>query len=427
MYDVDDFLGRAHRELAEYDAHERRLEELTGENEARLEELESRLENASREFGALVLPLGDDEAAAALPDLARRFRLPALEAVGKRIVQRRSAIDARLAEIENNRLFRERDVRRGRIEHQLDEEGPLLETARREMERLDALPGFRELVEKGWGTDRYPCRGLLRFFNREFLNDWRRADDVVAALAAEDFDAAATRFRETVEQVESLGMTVGRLHRELQDIDALEKEANDLRAEREQLPQARQALAGRVLAEMVQTRGREAGLADFPSPTDALPVFAAVEGVEHQRRYLDETNGRIRADLAQLAERAGRLRDETRRYEENRYKYRNKRFTDEQFARRFGRTGRFAKLGDRYARTSERVYVFHHYDRGATWNDFLWWDLMTDGRMDGNFISEVAEWRERHPGYTPTTGWGGDRDANSDLSAFDTAFGRDDS
>jgi hypothetical protein len=27
----------------------------------------------------------------------------------------------------------------------------------------------------------------------------------------------------------------------------------------------------------------------------------------------------------------------------------------------------------------------------------LWWDFMTGGRVDGDFIPEVQAWREQHP------------------------------
>ena len=124
------------------------------------------------------------------------------------------------------------------------------------------------------------------------------------------------------------------------------------------------------------SRGPDA-ISGFPSPDTAQRIFTTGEGIEHQSRYLEEMNGRIRGDLAQLMERSGRLREEMRRYEHNRHRYRNKRFTDEQFAKRFGRAGRYHRLHDRYANMSSTVYVFDDYDRGSALGDFLWWDVMT--------------------------------------------------
>jgi hypothetical protein len=151
-----------------------------------------------------------------------------------------------------------------------------------------------------------------------------------------------------------------------------------------------------MLAQMLETRGREA-TRELAAADDTLRVYARIEGIEHQTRYLEEVSGRMRNDLSQLLDRSGRLQEEKHKYESNRYRYRNKRFTGEQFGKRFGRTDRYTKIHDRYSRMSERVYVFHDYDRGAGWDDFLWWDLMTDGRFDGNFIPEVAEWHDHHP------------------------------
>ncbi|HEU4754631.1 MAG TPA: hypothetical protein VFU47_16095 [Armatimonadota bacterium] len=416
MYDVDDFIRQAREELAAYDGHERRFEALLAENETRSAELRQRLEAAWQQLGALALPQPDP---AALAELAQRVRLPGLNTLGEQSRARAAAIEARVAEIDATPLYADRESRRVHIQAQLDEEGPLFDFARQELEKLEALPGMRELVEKGWGTPRYPHRGWLRYFNPRFLNDWKRADQIVEALKVPDFPRAAALYQERVEQATALGGAVQQLRGELQQIESLERERAALLAEREALPQVLQQRAGRMLGEMLETRGKE-GVSDLPAPEDAARVAAVIEGVQHQIGYLEQMSGQIRGDLGQLLDRSGRLREEMRRYESDRYRYRNKRFTQEQFGKRFGRTARYAKRYERYDRMGQTVYVFHDYDRGLGLGDLLWWDLMTDGRFDGNFIPEVAEWRQAHPDYT----YVGGRDM--DLGP-DSSFLRDDS
>jgi hypothetical protein len=416
MYDVDDFIRNAREELSGYEQHEQRFEDLLRENEQRVAELRARQEDAWRQLGMLALPHGDEASVAALVE---RFRLPGLQSLAQETASRRAAIEARVAEIDATPLYAERERRRLRAQTELEESGPLYDYAQAELQKLRSLRGMEELVQRGWGTPRYPHRSLFRFFNGQFLNDWKHADEVVKALRVPDFAAAASQYRERLDTATVMGDTVQRLRAELGEIDRLENERAQLLSEREALPAELQERVGRMLGEMLQTRGKD-GVRDFPVPEDALRVYAAIEGVQHQQQYLEELSGRIRGDLSGLMDRAGRLREETRRYEGNRHRYRNKRFTDEQFGKRFGRSARYGKIHSRYSRAGETIYVFNDYDRGATFSDFLWWDLMTDGRMDGNYIPEVAVWRHHHPDYSYVP----DRDVERESTSF---FTRDDS
>jgi len=395
MHDLDDFIRQAGAELAAYDEHGRRFEGLLQENDKRLHELRGRREEAWKHLGEIALP---DRSEAALSALAARLNLPGLETIARETAARRDAIAARLAEIDALPLYADRESHRVHLQAQLDEEAPLYDFARAELDKMEALPGMQELLDDAWGTERYEIRGWTRFFNPEFLKDWKHADGIIEALGAADFEEVARRYSERSEQVQVLGESVQRLRGQQAEIDRLEAERAALLAEREALPEKMQGEAGRMLGQTLQSRGPDA-ISGFPSPDTVQRIFTTGEGIEHQSRYLEEMNGRIRGDLAQLMERSGRLREEMRRYEHNRHRYRNKRFTDEQFAKRFGRAGRYHRLHDRYANMSSTVYVFDDYDRGNALGDFLWWDVMTDGRFDGNFIPEVSEWRERHPHY----------------------------
>ena len=44
---------------------------------------------------------------------------------------------------------------------------------------------------------------------------------------------------------------------------------------------------------------------------------------------------------------------------------------------------------ERFWRQYDRVATYDRYDRYDFAADMLWWDVMTDGRLDGNFIPEV--------------------------------------
>ncbi len=398
MHDVDDFLRQAAGELAEHQAHQQRFEGLLQENASRLVELRQRREAAAAQLGQVALPVASEEGLAAL---AERLNLPGLKNAASEIALRRRNIALRIQEIEELPAYQRREGRRLHIQQQLEEAEPLFNHARAELQRLEALEGMRELVEERWGTPAYEHQGWLRFFNREFLEDWRRADQIIEALKVSDFQEVAQRFQERLEQTTIFGETVRRLQNEASELDRLEQERVALLAEQAALPVTIQSRAGHMIAQAAASRGREM-VQNLLNPDEALRVFAAVDGMDHQVQYLEEMNGKIRGDLSDLLGRSGKLQEEARRYEGNRHRYRNKRFTPDQFGKRFGRTGRYGKIHDRYSRGSQTVYHFHEYDRGASFQDFLWWDVITDGRMDGNWIPEVSEWRESHPSYTYT-------------------------
>jgi hypothetical protein len=53
------------------------------------------------------------------------------------------------------------------------------------------------------------------------------------------------------------------------------------------------------------------------------------------------------------------------------------------------RTDRWRKRRERWGHTHTQIVTFHDYGRYDPVRDFLWWDVMTDGRLDGDFIPEV--------------------------------------
>jgi hypothetical protein len=150
--------------------------------------------------------------------------------------------------------------------------------------------------------------------------------------------------------------------------------------------------------------------------------------MEHQVKYLDDLKVKIQQDMAQLQERAGKLATERQRYDADRYRYRNKRFTQEQFDKRFDRRRieRYDVLYNRYDRAGTTIYVFDDYYRASPLEEFLWWDVMTDGRLDGNFIPEVQEYHAMHPDYSyQSPGYyerpGYDAGRNTDVDTFDSS------
>ncbi|WP_309709641.1 hypothetical protein [Armatimonas sp.] len=414
MYDVDDFVRAADVELRQYDAHANRFEGLRKSNAEKQAGLQERLEDAQAQLADASFPGGLSPQS--VEQLAEQLGAPALLWGYNEVQERGTKVAERLAALAANPQFAEREIRKLRLETELREVEPLFNEAKRELTKLQSQPGVNELIQRQWGTSRYPHQGIFRFLKGEYLRDWKNADKAVAALGASNFAELVQRYNDRVEQNTVLGERVGRLKGEQSAIETLIWEHEKLTAEQAELPKQARARVGEDLAAYAAVRGTD----KLPNPEAAKRAGLAIDGVTHQIKYLEETHNKIEEDLAGLLERSGKLREEKMRYDTDRYRYRNKNFSQDQWDKRFGRTGRYQKLGDRYEHVTEVVYVYDDYYRPSLLQEFLWWDVITDGRIDGNFIPEVAQYHEANPNYAYER-------PGYDSSASDNSWNRDDS
>ncbi|KAF0240008.1 MAG: hypothetical protein FD167_4265, partial [bacterium] len=54
---------------------------------------------------------------------------------------------------------------------------------------------------------------------------------------------------------------------------------------------------------------------------------------------------------------------------------------------------------NKFWKSYDVVYGFDDYNYYDYQKDMLWWDLMTDGEIDGNYINEVSYFYSNHPNY----------------------------
>ncbi len=393
MYDVDDFVRAADTELHEYDSHAERFESLRKNNGEKQEGLRQRLLDAQAQLADASLAGGITPES--VQALAEKLGAPALVWGFNEVQERGKKIAERLAQLAADPRFADRELRKLRLETELREVEPPFNEARAELARMQQLAGLSGLIQRQWGTPRYPHQGLFRFFKGEYLRDWKSADAAVSALRAKDFAEVAQRFADRQEQNQILGERVRRLKEEQEAIETLVWESEKLTKEQAELPRQTRARLGEDLAAYVGVRGADT----LPDPEAAKRAGLAIDGITHQVRYLEETQNKIEQDLSGLLERSGKLREEKRRYDTDRYRYRNKNFSQDQWDKRFGRAGRYQRAGDRYERVTEVVYVYDDYYRPSLLQEFLWWDVITDGRIDGNFIPEVAQYHQSYPDY----------------------------
>jgi hypothetical protein len=402
---VQDFLASAPTELAAYDAKGALFRTEIDENQKRVTELTTRLTEVLATIGRPLLPAPDPANVAAFATSISDDELPRLFANHDQEV--RMATD-RLAEIDAMPAYQLREARGPELQALLADNDPLHEQMQREMQRLDSYEHMRTLAYNGYGTPEYRFKGWRKYLNKEALQDWKFADRIAEAEQVADVTTVVQRYRTLGDQLALHQKELQRGQSELAALNALIEERARIATNLADAPDRWAA----VMGDRVATAALDRGLATNVDPT----ALTTVSGIRHQVTYLTQIREQLETDLNDLNVRASKMKQEASNYSYNTHKFRNKQFTDEAFAKRFGRADTYERRLERYQRAGVTVYSFNSYDRGSYMGDVLWWDIMTDGRMNGSFIPDVVTYRDRHPTYIYTRSHYGS--SHSDSSHF---------
>ena len=282
---------------------------------------------------------------------------------------------------------------------------------------LETAPLFLDLLSWRYGTDEY----ALRFWQLDYYRHWKHGDLVVEAhgprLKKTEFKSIAALY---VEELQALN-TLLHAHTSLLDkkrtIETLRQQIVDTQriiadVDSVVLKNARSRLKDylRVLPEHDVFRVLQGDEA-------AVLAYKRVVGIAKKQEYLQALNDQqvktSLGDLQQMKNKLIRTHGKLARPKNDA----NKRWSSAEVQQMIGqdRTEKWNKRRAHYDNARTHVVEFHHYDRYdpySTARDLLWWDVMTDGQLDGNFIDEV---RERGPSqyrHEPSTdvqpGWRSD-------------------
>jgi hypothetical protein len=391
--------------------------ELRGAIQRRTQELEGQLaeiKSLSERHGAERRKLEvarrralDAAAAAILPSLApealaRAVGLSGLTPLVQEdprgaIERERRELEARIAEIEADPRHRDRELLRaprvGTLSRQVAEleefRGPLAESLTRAEH-----PRLARLLESGYGTAAYG----VGWWRASYYADWKAGDEIVERFPDKktfaEVRAELDRARESLAVYDA---KLEHLRHEIALGEALEREHETRRGElasvearhltrwRERLTEHLAALDPGALADRLAAE-----------PDVALLLKQAF-GLEKKIAYLDEIVSKQVAPLQRelQAEHASLTREW---HKLGRPKNAHATMPRDKFEKRFQhRPAKLRKGITRVTHAYETVHHFDRWDRGRFVDDFLWWDVMTDGRLDGDFIPEVREHHRTFP------------------------------
>jgi hypothetical protein len=371
-------------------------DERIAEHRADLAALDQRIAEAWDHLGSVLVP---ELAPQLLDDVARRIGLPA---IGAQAVERgtQSEIERQrslLAAAEASPDYQNREGIRNECEIRIAECDELLAPLRGVYASLAEDPRFHRLRAHDYGGERYSGR----WWSLSYYRDWKEGDELVEAfgpaMQVADFPAMLRKVVETEAAVSTIQEERGGLTDRLARVERWTAQHDDAALALIQMPQRRLvAVRGAVRGHLQAIEEDElAGL--VRGEHDVTVALQRLAGLTAQRRYLVATAERYifepHGQLATIQQRNARDLQKLARP-----KNAGKVFDGEKMRKRFeGRPAAFSKRRERYAQTRHTITSFHDYDRGSLARDFLWWDLMSDGRLDGDFISEVQQHRTHYP------------------------------
>ncbi|MCU0329582.1 MAG: hypothetical protein MUC47_01240 [Candidatus Kapabacteria bacterium] len=388
-YGIDEFIRRAEQRIAFDRSRLTSYDGVSANHAERLQQLEQRLHDALASLAYDVLGTLDESS---VTTWASRNNAPDVEERWYALVRTRGEKQRALEAVEADPRWATRQAMTmasaGVLPAQIEELQPMLTEAEETYGRLHHQR-LGELVSKGWGTPTYPHQRWTRFFNSEFLRDWEAADALVERSGCASWDELVTLWDEARIRRDTFRASMDDLQDQLRNIQQLEERHAKALAYITGFEAHLAATLGALL------EARRCG---------SHERLTILDGLRHQIDYLNRIIDRVRAERAAAEEKLLALEQERDRYRNDAFRYRNKRFTADQLSRRLGvDEERFAATMDRYDSLGATIVAFDAYTKASALQDFLWWDVITDGRLDGNFIPEVASWRGERPGYTWTS------------------------
>lgn len=368
----------------------------TRQHRTDIQAIEARISEGWDHLCAMLVP---DLEPHTLDGLARRLGMPAINALNVQGGTRKEIdrLAAQLAEAEASPHYQNREGIRNECSILLVECDEMLAPLREVYSAIVEDPRYIRLRAQGYGTPSYGGR----WWSLTYYRDWKESDELVAQFS---LVVRATDYATLLLKVDEAREAAGTLQSER---DTLVARVNQCALIEQQHEDATNGLAQMPVRRLAAVRGSVRGHLD-PMAEDKLAALVGQDhavvvalqrlaGLAAQSRYLTAAAQRdIFEPRAQVQAAIERNRRDIAKL--SRPKNAGQTFPQEKMHKRFvGRPSAFNKRRERYEKTRSTITSFDSYDRGSLARDFLWWDLMTDRRLDGDFISEVHSHRQHYP------------------------------
>ncbi len=346
----------------------------------------------------VIVPALDE---AALEALSRRLGLPAIgpAQVRQRAAEERARDDQAIREVDADPdSARAVDVQ-NEIAIEVDELDRQIAPLKEGVRALQDDRHFGELLSKGYGTPDY----TVPYWTLSYYRHWKHGDLLIEQHGprwrVKDFAALRAKYGEQTAALATLADARKTLRARGAAVEALlRRRADAVRSIETSAPRHLGDVRARVRAHIEPLDDER--LVSLVARDEATRTTAArIAGVRAKRRYLQKMHEELVAAPREAIKRAIQ-KNESDAAKLSRPKNRNRSMAQSDFDRRFSdKRPTWEKRRRRYEDASNQVVVFHDYSRWNPVGDILWWDLMTDGRIDGDFIPEVQHHHATHGHY----------------------------
>ncbi|MCS7080899.1 MAG: hypothetical protein NZ585_12740 [Chloracidobacterium sp.] len=395
---VSQFLSLARQRSAELRKALAALPSQFVRHEARTKELQQLREKSLDELTQVNLPSLDQATLATVERYTGygRFRDLDLDAYLRR---ERDRLAQRAAQIQADPRFLRRqellDPTAGELilkAKQARDELAIIESG---LQRYEQEPDFLSLYQRGYRTPAY----RQSVFTLQYYKDWKRGDEITEKFGCKAFSEVRAAYENLLRGRAACRKTVETIEGEIQDVRRLITELNEAQRRLGDLPKFVLEDFRRMLREHLAFADREQLFRWAGGDRVRESLIKRLDGVEKQLVYTKAmAERRIEEERRYLAEELAKLDRKIAKF--SRPKYAGT-YLDPYQAQAWLRDPRERLVArrERFWRDYDRIAYYDRYDRYDFTADLLWWDVMTDGRLDGDFIPEVYEYRQTHPGY----------------------------
>lgn len=367
------------------------------QHQEQLKALQEARDKALDELVQLSIPALTREAFATIPQLTGYRQFETNDPFAQ-MERKRQELSARVISIEQDERYQRRatllDAAAGDLILKRDELERQLKIMDETLSRYNAEPEFAGLVQRGYDTEQY----ALKWWELQYYRDWKHGD-----LITEKFGQQA--FRDVLYSYNQVRAGRAEVYRDYQLIRYQIAEIEALVAQRTQCLSSLETIEADTLntcrqqlrehLEYIDRNDLAAWSAADPNRTGLLK---RIHGIEKKIEYLDELARRyLEPERTQLTTLRAKLDKKIAKYLRPKNAYAAIPVAEANSILKDPRP-KLAERRQRYNQSYQTIAYYDRYDAFDFTRDMLWWDLMTDGRIDGDFIPEVHAWREQHPG-----------------------------
>jgi hypothetical protein len=364
-----------------------------------------------RQRGEALSDLGQ----AVLPDLTHAAIAKAAETVGlgglpaenipAKVEARRAWIRGRREDIARDPRFANREMlchpRTGSLSRKIAEAEEQRALLLQALKPCDDHLRFYRLMEIGFET---PAFGKP-WWRLSYWQDRSAAAELVAAMpGATTFDDVRNRYLRTKSDVDVFENELRSLRAEFAASERLTDEDATLAEEQQTLDARSLDHTRRRIVEHLLTAdaARVAEHLRTHAKSGLLLLFLRASGITAKINYLEQMQ---RTKITEIKEEASAQWEKLTAVEARTRKRWAPMPADTFRKLSEDRRPRYEKRWQRLRKNYTTVHDYDRYDRGRYYEQFLWWDLMTRGRLDGSYIHEVSSFHRQNPDYAFDPDW----------------------